>query len=418
MAPSKKKNSRNCIPRTLSESSTCSSLSTDSSKSLRASSISNNRKNTTKKIGRSKKKQVEKMLTNELVKIKEKLNQDESEKLDSDDFSKQLALLINGKKNNQDLDDENVNMEEYIQQNNVESIATNSNSRLNELFFKPGKSTTINSKKNNTHDVMLDIISIKFSVNKLLTAIDNQNKKIDDKNKKIEKIMKEITEIKKLLINKQETNAIQYNSLFNLTNTDNNETKELFSTTFSTKKNISNLKITYHINDEENTPLIEATDEYIENTVNQMRENYFDLSFCNEINDEKLRHFLDDSIIKNEALKLIKNTGKFCKFVADILIPIDGQLKYFFPSKKSRRSKNELLSNTIIKCFNISCKYLGLGIIVEEETYLNHGIHLINTKSSDKKLKNANVLFYTLPHKETFFSLDSIISQESDYETD
>uniref|UniRef100_A0A0K0FGH4 DUF5659 domain-containing protein n=1 Tax=Strongyloides venezuelensis TaxID=75913 RepID=A0A0K0FGH4_STRVS len=76
-----------------------------------------------------------------------------------------------------------------------------------------------------------------------------------------------------------------------------------------------------------------------------------------EITSPELKKFLNNMLIKSEALKYINNTGKFCK-------------------------------------------------------YLNHGIHLVTARTLDKNGKNANVVFYSMEGIEIFFKMEHIQSQE------
>uniref|UniRef100_A0A0N5B9D0 Uncharacterized protein n=1 Tax=Strongyloides papillosus TaxID=174720 RepID=A0A0N5B9D0_STREA len=177
----------------------------------------------------------------------------------------------------------------------------------------------------------------------------------------------------------------------------------------------SSLKNNFHIIDENGTLLKEAKDEYIKEKILEMRKRQFGPNCSYEIKNKQLREFLDDEEVKNKALSYIKDSGKFCKFVADILLPKNALLKYYFPSEKTRRPIEQLFNDIIVQCYNITAKYLGLGIVAEEKHYLSYGIHLLNTRTYDKIARKANVLFYTLEHKPTFFSMEHVKPQsESD----
>uniref|UniRef100_A0A0N5CB73 DUF4806 domain-containing protein n=1 Tax=Strongyloides papillosus TaxID=174720 RepID=A0A0N5CB73_STREA len=111
--------------------------------------------------------------------------------------------------------------------------------------------------------------------------------------------------------------------------------------------------------------LMEASNEELKDMVYQMRERCFGVDGKDRIENMRLRKFLDDNTIKKKALEFIQNEGKFCKYVADILIPNSQILKFYFPSEHTRRNKNELFGRDIVKAFMITAKYLGAGIISE-----------------------------------------------------
>uniref|UniRef100_A0AAF5DS95 Uncharacterized protein n=1 Tax=Strongyloides stercoralis TaxID=6248 RepID=A0AAF5DS95_STRER len=234
-------------------------------------------------------------------------------------------------------------------------------------------------------------------INEKNNKIDEQKKEMNDNFKKMDIFEKKSAELMNKIKDQNKAMDNQYNLIINF----------IMKKVTNNNRNILSIKSAYHLKDNEKTLLVDASENYLKELIVNIREECFGPG-C---------QFLDDAFINNEALKHIKNTGKFCKFIADILIPIEAQLMLFFPSKRSRRSKNKLLDRTIVKCYNIACKYLGLCIIEEEKTYLEHEIHLVNTRSVDRKTKNANVTYYKMIHKKTFFSLDQITSQENESDT-
>uniref|UniRef100_A0A0N5CHJ5 Uncharacterized protein n=1 Tax=Strongyloides papillosus TaxID=174720 RepID=A0A0N5CHJ5_STREA len=124
-------------------------------------------------------------------------------------------------------------------------------------------------------------------------------------------------------------------------------------------------KTLYHLSGTIPRLLMEASNEELKDMVHQMRERCFGVDGKDRIENMKLRKFLVDNTIKRKALELIQNEGKFCKFVADILIPNSQILKFYFPSQYTRRNKDQLFGQDTVKEFMITAKYLGAGIISE-----------------------------------------------------
>uniref|UniRef100_A0A0N5B1Q8 RGS domain-containing protein n=1 Tax=Strongyloides papillosus TaxID=174720 RepID=A0A0N5B1Q8_STREA len=179
---------------------------------------------------------------------------------------------------------------------------------------------------------------------------------------------------------------------------------------------IEGLSILESGNDQIKTSVDKPTiiNEELKDMVYQMRERCFEVDGKDRIENMRLRKFLDDNTIKRKALELIQNEGTFCKFVADILISNSQILKFYFPSQYTRKNKDQLFGQDIVKAFMITAKYLGAAIISEFKHYLSHGIHLVNTRTGDKVKRKANVTFFELSHKPTFFSEEEIVSQEND----
>uniref|UniRef100_A0A0K0FPG2 DUF4806 domain-containing protein n=1 Tax=Strongyloides venezuelensis TaxID=75913 RepID=A0A0K0FPG2_STRVS len=125
------------------------------------------------------------------------------------------------------------------------------------------------------------------------------------------------------------------------------------------------IKCCFHLNDDNHTTLMDASNEYILEKISEMREHEYGRGCEYEITSPELKKFLDNRLIKSEALKYINNTGKFCKFVTDMLIPKEAILKYFFPTLKTKRGKKYLLSNLVVRTFYTAARYLGVGIIDE-----------------------------------------------------
>uniref|UniRef100_A0A0N5BQ71 DUF3883 domain-containing protein n=1 Tax=Strongyloides papillosus TaxID=174720 RepID=A0A0N5BQ71_STREA len=119
---------------------------------------------------------------------------------------------------------------------------------------------------------------------------------------------------------------------------------------------------------------MEATDEGIKDIVHQMRERCFGLDRGDRINNVELRRFLDDIRIKRKAQELIRNEGKICK--------------------------SEIAEPALGRWFRLH--------------YNSHEIYLVNTRTGDKTNRNANINFYKLEDKETFFSVVEIVFQETD----
>uniref|UniRef100_A0A0K0FT40 Phage_int_SAM_5 domain-containing protein n=1 Tax=Strongyloides venezuelensis TaxID=75913 RepID=A0A0K0FT40_STRVS len=170
------------------------------------------------------------------------------------------------------------------------------------------------------------------------------------------------------------------------------------------------IKCCFHLNNDNHTTLVDASNEIILEKISEMREHDCGRGCEYKITSLELKKFLDNKLIKSEALKYINNTGKFCKFVTDMLIPKEAILKYFFPTLKTKRGKKYLLSNLVVRTFYTAARYLGVGIIDEGNGYLNHGIHLVTTRTLDKNGKNASVVFYSMEGIETFFMMEHIQS--------
>uniref|UniRef100_A0A0K0ENY9 Uncharacterized protein n=1 Tax=Strongyloides stercoralis TaxID=6248 RepID=A0A0K0ENY9_STRER len=396
-------------PRSHLESSNAASISQRSTTRSISGSINDECDNPTKEICIPRKIKTEEILKEELNKKNTNINQNDNEKLMNKKFVKQCASFVAVNNNSQVLDNHKINTEKNKQQDNISIIATESYNENYKVLNKLEEQITKFNEKNNNDKIILAINSIKTDIKKFLDVIDDQNKKIE--NNKIE-----IIEIKNNIKNQQKIDDLKYDTILNLMNTINENVKDLFTKIDKTCNNHINLKKAYTMSDTDDTPALESTNEDIKTTY-KIRKSYFTSPGRYEFIDKKLRNFLNDSIIENKALKLIKNPGEFCMFVADILIPKEAQLKYFFPTKRDRRPKNKLYSETIVKYYRISCKYLGSCIILEEETYMDNGIHIVNKRPILQNFTNSNVSFYTLPHKKTFFSLNDIHSQESDNES-
>uniref|UniRef100_A0AAF5DIP2 Uncharacterized protein n=1 Tax=Strongyloides stercoralis TaxID=6248 RepID=A0AAF5DIP2_STRER len=215
-----------------------------------------------------------------------------------------------------------------------------------------------NTKKSgiSMYEVMLGINSMRLDMQKILNLINEQNNKIDEQKKEINDNFKKI---------------------------------DIFE-----KKSVELMN------------KIKDQNKAIDNQYNLI------INFINEKSNE-VKQLLDKNNSNNRNILSIKLAYHLKDNEKTLLVDAsENYLKELIVKKT-----NELLDRTIVKCYNIACKYLGLCIIEEEKTYLEHGIHLVNTRSIDKKTKNANVTYYKMIHKETFFSLDQITSQENESDT-
>uniref|UniRef100_A0A0K0FCI8 RNA-directed DNA polymerase-like protein n=1 Tax=Strongyloides venezuelensis TaxID=75913 RepID=A0A0K0FCI8_STRVS len=113
-----------------------------------------------------------------------------------------------------------------------------------------------------------------------------------------------------------------------------------------------------------------------------------------ELKKRELQKFLNDHGIIKVAIGYMNDVGKFCKFVADILIPQEYLLKLYFPTKHTRRPKEKLFDEQVVDTFNIAAKYLVACIIKEEKKFLSRGVLLINARMYDKSKRNRNVKQY------------------------
>uniref|UniRef100_A0A0K0F053 Uncharacterized protein n=1 Tax=Strongyloides venezuelensis TaxID=75913 RepID=A0A0K0F053_STRVS len=87
-------------------------------------------------------------------------------------------------------------------------------------------------------------------------------------------------------------------------------------------------KKVYHVLDEEHTILYDLEDTYIGNLVLQAHNKYYGGNELQRIENRKLQKFLNDSGIIKGAIGYMNDVGKFCNFVADILIPQEYLLKF------------------------------------------------------------------------------------------
>uniref|UniRef100_A0A0N5B1R3 Uncharacterized protein n=1 Tax=Strongyloides papillosus TaxID=174720 RepID=A0A0N5B1R3_STREA len=126
----------------------------------------------------------------------------------------------------------------------------------------------------------------------------------------------------------------------------------------------------YHVADDDKSFIHDLEESYIEGLVFQMRRYFDDNNSKFKINDGRLKEFLNHDDIKKTAITYLKDTGKFCKFIADILIPEEIILKYYFPTKHGRRGKDMIFDKSVIDVFTSSAMYLGLAIIVESKQYV------------------------------------------------
>uniref|UniRef100_A0A0K0FTG6 Uncharacterized protein n=1 Tax=Strongyloides venezuelensis TaxID=75913 RepID=A0A0K0FTG6_STRVS len=205
-------------------------------------------------------------------------------------------------------------------------------------------------------------------------------------NNRIQKIEEDIQEMKEIM-QKQNNEIMEMLIGINLVIQEMNERKRPESGQLIRKK-------VYHVLDEKHSILYYLEDTYIENLVLQAHNKYYGENGSRRIENRELQKFLNDSGIIKDAIGYINDVGKFCKFVADILIPQEYLLKFYFPTKQTRRPKEKLFDKQVVDTFNIAAKYLGAGIIKEEKKFLSRGVHLINARTYDKSKRNRNVAFY------------------------
>lgn len=195
------------------------------------------------------------------------------------------------------------------------------------------------------------------------SSITRDVSKTDDLVSNISKMALEISNVKSTVCSLQSQQASILQTVWenNMLLKNINEKGSINTGTKSTPKR------TFHLSDEQETPFDVANNEDILLLISDLRENYFSKGGYFEIKDQRLKNFLDDKFIKQKALEYFKDAGKFCKFVADILIPQESILKFYFPSLRTRRPKEQMFSETIVNSYYSAAKYLGSGIILEEK---------------------------------------------------
>uniref|UniRef100_A0A0N5BMH4 Integrase catalytic domain-containing protein n=1 Tax=Strongyloides papillosus TaxID=174720 RepID=A0A0N5BMH4_STREA len=180
----------------------------------------------------------------------------------------------------------------------------------------------------------------------------------NDLNNRVRKIEGNIEEMKELF-QQQNSEIMEMLGGINLAIHEIKESRRFRSTVSRSKK-------VYHIWDEEHSLLCDLDEIYIENLILQAHNRYYGENGKRWIENRELQAFPNNNEIVKKAVGYMKDVGKFCKFVADILIPQEYLLKFYFPSKHTRRAKERLFSEEVVKSFEIAAKYLGSRIIIEE----------------------------------------------------
>uniref|UniRef100_A0A0K0G3B4 Non-specific serine/threonine protein kinase n=1 Tax=Strongyloides venezuelensis TaxID=75913 RepID=A0A0K0G3B4_STRVS len=275
----------------------------------------------------------------------------------------------------------------------------------NKMLIQLRKVSTIMGPKNATNEQLIGaIILFGEKLEKMNTMLIESNRMI----------LKKFSEVSETMEYNLEVHEVQYGQIMNAVENLEEYVKTGKDGEEMRFKRSRTIKCCLHLNDDNHTALMDASNKYILEKISKMEEHDYGRGREYEITSPELKKFLDNRLIKSEALKYINNTETVCKFVTDMLIPKKAILKYFFLTLKTKRGKKYLLSNLVVRTFYTATRYLGVGIINEGNEYLNHGIHLVTTRTLDKNRKNANVVFYSMKGIKTFFKMEHIQSQKEE----
>uniref|UniRef100_A0A0K0FB72 DUF4806 domain-containing protein n=1 Tax=Strongyloides venezuelensis TaxID=75913 RepID=A0A0K0FB72_STRVS len=232
---------------------------------------------------------------------------------------------------------------------------------------------------------------------------------VNDIKEKVEEITKKLEDLDTIYRKVSNLGEIQFETLFNAIADTSKNIKENSSTSnVRLIRRRNDNKCCYHLKDDSRTAFADASNDHLLETIYEMREREYGKEGLKEIKNPQLKEFLRNSKIESNAFGHLKDTGKFCKYVVDQMVPQEALLKYFLPSTRSKREKKYLFNDIIVKTIIIALQYLGSSIIEKEDQFLSYGIHLVNIRSTDKKNKNANVTFYTHEEIDTFFKMEHI----------